>query len=764
MDDEKENMNKTKEATVELIYYLNKNKKEEGNMKLSYNKEIKMITYNDITNSFYEFISEKEEKVNENSDLYFSELNMNDLIYKSIRYFDGYGWILLNEDDIIILDENLNLNNLKIMIHSDIINQKYLKIKKKFDKIDTEISNIYNQIAKEKKSNLPPFAPLNLVVLTANPLMDGKKELRAMNEFNIITSKIYKAFDEEDYLKNSEFLPLTLNTLKYFITNEQKRPVILHLICKSTYIIPEEEKDKTSSENSEDYTNLIFEDDNNYYNSEFVDKKKLENEIFNYGSNKKLKENVNKIILIISTPLKNDVYNIFEKFGFRNIIIQHTTLADVKFIADFNYAFYEDIIAKSDQKINKIYEEALNCDTDIINPPTFCCCFHKHKTSCDFFKNLKNELYNNNECKNLDDFKELIPHFYHLYCGCYKIPPICPDRIKKINRKIKDENKKIPENSFCYHFAYCINNFKCLPPIDKSINAKNLIFDPEYLVNFCCCKEMPEIHTKNCAFIKDFSAENKNNEIRFTYEGTKRGILNYTPNYERMILFLGNNKVTFDVIQYFSSNKYFSLNIYGDIIENLKKFGDALIEYYLEKYYFFETSNLSLSNISNLNKVKSAENFNIDLTESDSNSNDNIKKEDFGIHNIKSAEFFRKIEKIDFFEINLNKYYTNTFQEEDKNINNIIYFIYVHDPSLVNQIKISNKKIIWFSNEEIKDNNIKITEFIKFSKIPIEHKDPKDPNNDYLYYMNPSKINPNEYIQYQEKKAVREWRRTTKKF
>ena len=31
---------------------------------------------------------------------------------------------------------------------------------------------------------------------------------------------------------------------------------------------------------------------------------------------------------------------------------------------------------------------------------------------------------------------------------------------------------------------------------------------------------------------------------------------------------------------------------------------EELIEYYLEKYYFFETSNLSLSNISNLNKVK----------------------------------------------------------------------------------------------------------------------------------------------------------------
>ena len=751
MDDEKENMNKTKEATVELIYYLNKNKKEEGNMKLSYNKEIKMITYNDITNSFYEFISEKEEKVNENSDLYFSELNMNDLIYKSIRYFDGYGWILLNEDDIIILDENLNLNNLKIMIHSDIISQKYLTIKKKFDKIDTEISNIYNQIAKEKKSNLPPFAPLNLVVLTANPLMDGKKELRAMNEFNIITSKIYKAFDEEDYLKNSEFLPLTLNTLKYFITNEQKRPVILHLICKSTYIIPEEEKDKTSSENSEDYTNLIFEDDNNYYNSEFVDKKKLENEIFNYGSNKKLKENVNKIILIISTPLKNDVYNIFEKFGFRNIIIQHTTLADVKFIADFNYEFYKDIIAKSDQKINKIYEEALNCDTDIINPPTFCCCFHKHKTSCDFFKNLKNELYNNNECKNLDDFKELIPHFYHLYCGCYKIPPICPDKIKKINRKTKDENKKIPENSFCYHFSCCFNNYNCLQPIDESLEAPKS--DPKYPINFCCCKEKPEIHIKNCVFKKDFSSKDKNNVIRFQYGVTKREILNYRPNYEKMISFIGNNKVIFDVLQFFSSNENFSLNIYGDIIENLQKFGNALIEYYLERYHFFELSNLSLSN---LFKVKSAENLNISLTESESNSNDNIKKEDIEFHYIKSAELFRKIKKIDFLEIKLNKNYNHIFQEEDKNFNNIIYFIYVSDESLVNEIKISNKKIIWFSNEKIGDNNIKITEFIKFNKIPKAR--------DYLYYMNPPEINPNEYIQYQDRKAVRDWRRKTKKF
>ena len=124
MEDEKENINKIKEANVGLIYYLNKDKKEEGNLKFIYKREIKMISYNDITESFYTFISNKNGKVREDSDLYFSELNKNDLIYKSIRYFDGYGWILLNEDDIIILDENLNLNNLKIMIHSDIISQK----------------------------------------------------------------------------------------------------------------------------------------------------------------------------------------------------------------------------------------------------------------------------------------------------------------------------------------------------------------------------------------------------------------------------------------------------------------------------------------------------------------------------------------------------------------------------------------------------------------------------------------------------------------
>ena len=54
------------------------------------------------------------------------------------------------------------------------------------------------------------------------------------------------------------------------------------------------------------------------------------------------------------------------------------------------------------QSINDIYEYALNNgEINDKNPPTFCCCFHKHKTSCEFVNNLKNELYNDNQQKNI---------------------------------------------------------------------------------------------------------------------------------------------------------------------------------------------------------------------------------------------------------------------------------------------------------------------------------------------------------------------------
>ena len=157
---------------------------------------------------------------------------------------------------------------------------------------------------------------------------------------------------------------------------------------------------------------------------EFIDKKRLKEDIFNYESNPKLRENVNKIILIISTDLAEYVKDMFQDFGFKNILIQHTTLADVNYVADFNESFYKDIIRYSGLPINTIYEVTLNDYKymDETKLPIFCCCFHKHKDDCPFLKNIKNELYNNNfKIKNdisqkeiFEKIEESIPHFYHL--------------------------------------------------------------------------------------------------------------------------------------------------------------------------------------------------------------------------------------------------------------------------------------------------------------------------------------------------------------
>ena len=248
MEDIELEQNKCKQAKVELIYYINDDKEKKGNLEFTYDKEIEIISFTDIIASFYSFLKKNKQYIIDNYNEQYFDLNQDNIIYESIRYFDGDGWITLKESEFILIDEELTLNNLKIMIYCDIISPKEVNIKNNYGKIDKELSYVYKQINKEKNNYvLTSDAPLNLVVLTANPLMDGEKELRIMNEFNIITSNIYKSFEEEDYLKYTEFLPLTLNTLNYFITNEQKRPVILHLICKSTYIIPEEEKDKTSS-------------------------------------------------------------------------------------------------------------------------------------------------------------------------------------------------------------------------------------------------------------------------------------------------------------------------------------------------------------------------------------------------------------------------------------------------------------------------------------------------------------------------------------
>ena len=64
MEDIEESINESKEINVELTYCLN-----EGNLKFSFDKDIKMITYNDIINSFYYFLIEKSVKEKDNTEL-----------------------------------------------------------------------------------------------------------------------------------------------------------------------------------------------------------------------------------------------------------------------------------------------------------------------------------------------------------------------------------------------------------------------------------------------------------------------------------------------------------------------------------------------------------------------------------------------------------------------------------------------------------------------------------------------------------------------
>ena len=207
---------------------------------------------------------------------------------------------------------------------------------------------------------------------------------------------------------------------------------------------------------------------------------------------------------------------------------------------------------------------------------------------------------------------------------------------------------------------------------------------------------------------------------------------------------IGNNEVIFNVIKFFSCENKNNLNIYGDVLDNLKKFGKLIIEYYLERYYFFD-SNESKSKI---NKIKSAMNLNMNLTKN--NSNNIIINEDSGFHSTKSAFIIEKIKKINFIKINLTENYEDNTQEEDK-INDSIYFIYAYDISKIDAIKSRNKKIIWFTEKKLEINNIKIDEFIEFNKEPTPH--------DYKYYMNPIKINLNAYIKFQYSEDAKNWRK-----
>ena len=713
-----------------LFYYLNEGKEYKGkidfNLDILDDQQINILSYSDIIITFEKFLEKKQKEQNlEEDDEDFFDIHSNNINYQYINYFQEGGWIELEENGFIIIDSEQNLDNLKIMIKALIINKDKIKINKAYNKIDEDINRIKEDlidIKKGDKSYSKNF--FNTIILTANPLMNDNKELRTMNDFNIIPATLYDLFRKEDYLKYTKFGVLTQQSFEEILSDKSNGPLILHLICKSFYNIHDNDYDNDNdiiindnndndnnnilinnndnnvlSDQSKDYINLIFEHDNTNntnkcepldkrFSCDFIDKKKLD-KIF---ENSKIKENIKNIILIISTQLAQDVYSMFEGYGFKHILVQHTTLADVDYVANFNLRFYENLILNRIQNLNDIYNDALNIT---INKEitTFCCCFHKHKTNCNFFQNLKNELYNinriNKPVMDITELKEIIPHFCHLKFKC-RTSTLCNNE------------------DFCIHKFYCLKDFK----YDKlnnhtEIEKKKIEIESQrksvnpILFSICCCNDIIKkeniIHNINNIFFKSFSKEkfignNKNDDVKIYNQK------NYIPKYDKMFVLVGNNKDVNDVYNLIQKlrNKQF-INIYGDYIEKLKVFINSFIEYFKERNYFNEYS----------------------------------EKE--------------KIMEIEHILLDDNNF--NDFKDNFKN--NIIYYIYTPCFDLVKELeRIPNYKVILFSEKEIE--NIDEKKRIKINIEPV--------------LLNGNKeLIPNGFIKYQHKYSVRNiWRKECK--
>ena len=539
---------------LKIIYYLNDSGKKECLINLDKDKEY--ITYRELTEKFIYFLKSNFEEIeeNENSLTYndFDFKTINNITFENIRYFHSQGWISLKNNEIIDLQENNQENTINIIIKANILSKENLMIKKRYTLIKNELNNllinINNNISnKNTLENIENNNIFDIIILIANPLMDKEKELRTMNDFNIIAYSIQDIISQSIESINFQFLPLT--KINFIESISIKKPIILHIICKSIYDL--EENNVNNYKNSSDITYLLFE--NKDFNVDKISKEDID-ELF---QSNELKENIKNINLIISTPLTKDTYEIFKKYEFRNILVQHTTLADVNYISKFNYSFYEYILGNNNCDIYNAYLNSL-CQNDYIKDTQFCCCFHQHdiNDNCEIVKNLRNELYLGNNYN---------AHFNHLnfYCDCNRL-----------------------YSNFCNHFENCenLNNF----------NNKNNIKNSK---NKCCCKKKTK-HTLEFIFSKNFKEQkndliidkNKNSniinigtKIRFNLNENKT---NNIPDYRKMKILLGKNKIVFEAMNFLINNSKDNkvLNIYNDEIHNLLELAEIIIEYYKERY------------------------------------------------------------------------------------------------------------------------------------------------------------------------------------
>ena len=544
---------------IQVSYYLN-NVLQEKYLVIEIEKDSKYLSYDLITYKFFKSLKNKiikEEGNNSNYDEYqLSDLQYKYMNFDYIGYLENGCWVLLEEDGFILLDD---INNIELMIKVTIstqdkerINKLYNILENKRDDIKSILNDLSKNIIDEKKNNINSNNNIDLIVLNANPLMDGKKELRTMNDFNKIPASIHEAIKDSGNSIRAEFYPLTKEKFKDILTKKEYKPTILHLICKSTYIVNEEGKEGS------DFVNLIFEKED--YQLEFIKVKAFMKEM---NSKEFIKNNnIKDITLIISTQLSEEVGNIFMQYNFKNIIVQHTTLTDIDFISHFNYKFYSYMILSENPNIKDIFEIAFSSYYGSGFGDIFCCCFHSHKKECKFMKNLKNELYNEDCSENISNKFETIPHFFHL------------------------RNTSINENYYNYKKNFCEINGNSLNALFNKNNS-NFIFDYKdafQLINICCCRKKE--HNASVVFFTNFN-ENKGSKLLRFGGKTKAFNEKYIPDFWKMNLLVGTNKVIYEALNFFKAEDKKILNIYYEdnnhTIIDLVELANIIIQYYKER-------------------------------------------------------------------------------------------------------------------------------------------------------------------------------------
>ena len=589
-----------------------------------------------------------------------------------------------------------------------------------------------SDFSKEPSFALQDEENADVIILTANPLCyryekDKIKELRIMNEFNCITEQIYHVLSKTNLPIKSQFSTLTKNN---FINAINKKPKILHLICKSTY-----ECDNYNQNSSKLIQHLSSELCNEINENKIEENKIEENEIEENEIKKtyspilifenekcqmekitynilskifKSKGDLTKdITLFISTPLSKDVFDMFlslSQIEFKNILVQHSTLADASYIAQFNRDLYLNLLDK--KSLDDSLDQAKRIN---FSGYQFCCCSHEHDDDkCLIKKYLSNELFiedeeDSNEIKDENnhqvnqEFIQKIPHLYHL-------------RYKCICKEIIQENSP-NYNNFCYHnVATCENKSFIL------FNGKKS--------NICCCQKKNKKIQHNLEGI--FQIKKTNKEIIFNdYNNEKYKkcvIINkeYVPNYGKMQFKVRFNKILYRIFEFISKKNCNILNVYGNQYNSLEigNFINIIEEYVKERHSYFLWENPKNNN----NIISNKESEDLSLHKKDTTNIKTLNKLDsidLAMHNQNSA-----------MELHMD------FNNFIKPMLNIIVIDNINNLASIYSKKSDNNNKIYIINA-LKFNDWNSYEWIKKLRTKI------DVSKIYLIIFDTNKINEN---------------------